>query len=79
MGSGTSEHTIKTNHSVNLDDVAITNNENRYYHRKKKEAIWTWTDRPEMNSDTVVQLSHVYDHINYHQLQGNDTNQEQCN
>ena len=31
MSSGTSEHTIKTNHSVNLDDLAIKDNENRYY------------------------------------------------
>ena len=36
MRFGASEHTIKTNDSVNLDDVAMIDNENRYYRRKKK-------------------------------------------
>ena len=63
MRSGTSEYTIKTNHSVNLDDVAITDNENRYWHRKKKYAMWFRTGRSDMNKETCVQLAHVYDSV----------------
>ena len=59
--SGTFEHVIKTNHKIDLDNVTVIDTENRYLHRKIKEAIWIRTQKPNMNRETGIQLSHIYD------------------
>ena len=52
---------MKTNHKIDLDNVTVIDTENRYLHRKIKEAIWIRTQKPNMNRETGIQLSHIYD------------------
>ena len=68
------EHSVESGHTTSLKNARIMGKEENWHARKIKEAIKIRTQRPQLNRDVGIQLSHVYDQLLHNHTEARNIN-----
>ena len=57
------EHLSGTGHTIDTENIKVLDNEEQWFRRKIKEALYIQEGNPPLNRDRGYELPHIYGHL----------------